>query len=435
VKRAALVPILVLGLAVGSVAAAQVKVPEDGQKQETAAEEAAKAASQAAPAVDASAPTRDLFDVVRGWRHKPAPPPPGPDDYKKWMIAGAPVIAYGPTSGLGIGFAGNLALYKGVPHTTRISSVVASVIGTTKEQLLVNAKVNGFALDNRWHFEGDNRLYWTSQETFGLGTDTTLDDAVDQKFDNFRFYETLYRRVRKNVYLGGGFLYSNHSQVRPGDDDASTAWPGSPYVSYSEQYGFDPASQSSAGVSVKALLDSRDGSINPSRGWYANADYRIFFEDFLGGTSNWQQFSYDMRTYLPLSRDARHKVAFWLTGDFVTGGTAPYLDLPATGMDTYGRAGRGYPQGRFRGESLVYGEMEYRWTMTKSGLFGMVAFLNTETLSNDESGEKLFDSFATGGGFGFRLMLNKKSRTNLCLDIGWGRDGKKAVYFAVQEAF
>jgi len=85
----------------------------------------------------------------------------------------------------------------------------------------------------------------------------------------------------------------------------------------------------------------------------------------------------------------------------VTGGTAPYLDLPATGADTYGRAGRGYPQGRFRGQSLG----------TRGGVpvdgheerpVGMVAFLNTETLSNDQSGEKLFDSFATGAGFGFR---------------------------------
>jgi len=73
--------------------------------------------------------------------------------------------------------------------------------------------------------------------------------------------------------------------------------------------------------------------------------------------------------------------------------------------------------------------------MTKSGLFGMVAFLNTETLSSDTSGERLFDSFATGAGFGLRLMLNKRSRTNLCLDVGFGRDGGRAVYFAVQEAF
>ena len=82
-------------------------------------------------------------------------------------------------------------------------------------------------------------------------------------------------------------------------------------------------------------------------------------------------------------------------------GTAPYLDLPATGMDTYGRAGRGYPQGRFRGESLVDREADTGGSATRNGLFGMVAFLNTETFGGDETGEKLFDSFATGAGLGF----------------------------------
>ncbi len=56
-------------------------------------------------------------------------------------------------------------------------------------------------------------------------------------------------------------------------------------------------------------------------------------------------------------------------------------------------------------------------------------------MSNELADEELFDSFAPGGGFGFRFMLNKRSRTNLCIDIGFGRDGSKAVYFGVQEAF
>ena len=47
----------------------------------------------------------------------------------------------------------------------------------------------------------------------------------------------------------------------------------------------------------------------------------------------------------------------------------------------------------------------------------------------------MFDSFATGAGFGFRFLLNKRSKTNLCMDIGFGRDGSKGVYFGVQEAF
>jgi hypothetical protein len=73
--------------------------------------------------------------------------------------------------------------------------------------------------------------------------------------------------------------------------------------------------------------------------------------------------------------------------------------------------------------------------VTTNGLFGVVAFLNTETFSDEQTGEELFDSFATGAGFGLRLMLNKRSQTNLCFDIGWGKEGSRAVYFAVQEAF
>lgn len=188
---------------------------------------------------------------------------------------------------------------------------------------------------------GDNRLYWTAQKTFGLGTGTAEDAAIDQKYDYLRFHETLYRRVSRGFYLGGGFLYGIHRDVRSADDAASAAWADSPHVAYSEQHGFHVASQTSAGAALHALLDSHDGPINPSR-LYASLAYRMFFGGFLGSTSDWQQLSYDARSYVRLSRDARHRLAFWASGDFVTGGSAPYLDLPATGMDTYGRAGRGF---------------------------------------------------------------------------------------------
>jgi hypothetical protein len=66
---------------------------------------------------------------------------------------------------------------------------------------------------------------------------------------------------------------------------------------------------------------------------------------------------------------------------------------------------------------------------------GMVAFLNTTSLANRASGEQLFDNFATGAGAGFRLLLNKRSKTNLCVDFGWGRAGSRGFYLSVQEAF
>jgi outer membrane protein assembly factor BamA len=380
-------------------------------------------------------PIKDIFDVIRELRHKtPRAEAPRPDDYKKLMITAAPVIGYNPASGFGIGVAGNIAFFRGDPATTQISSLVTSLKVTTKEQLSFNAKINAFTASNRWNVASDNRAYWTNQDTYGLGTNTTPDQAANVKYDYLRFYQTVYRRLRPNLYAGAGFLYSGYYKIEPNPENA----PGTPepaYIAHSNQNGFPLDKEASAGASANFLVDSRDSSINPSRGYYADLKYQMFFEGFLGGTSTWQLTHADLRTYLRLNPDARHRLAFWLFGNLVTGGVAPYFDLPSTSDDTYGRAGRGYTQGRFRGERMVYGEVEYRWTMTKNGLLGMVAFLNTETLSNKQAGEKLFDSFATAGGVGLRVMLSKRSKTNLCVDFGWGEQGSNGVYFSVQEAF
>jgi len=64
-----------------------------------------------------------------------------------------------------------------------------------------------------------------------------------------------------------------------------------------------------------------------------------------------------------------------------------------------------------------------------------VVFVNTTTTSNLQGGEELFDSFATGAGAGLRLSINKRSKTNLCFDVGFGKQGSRGVYLAIQEAF
>jgi outer membrane protein assembly factor BamA len=234
--------------------------------------------------------------------------------------------------------------------------------------------------------------------------------------------------------VGTGLYFDNHTNVRPSDGEEE-AWSESPYVQYSEAHGLPLDGQVSAGPSVDILWDSRDSVINADRGWLAEVSYRALFDGFLGGDSSWQRLSFDARKYARLSRDHRHKLAFWAFADLVTGGVAPYLDLPATGLDTYGRSARGYSEGQFRGERLAYGEVEYRATLTRNGLLGMVAFLNTTTVTNLAEDERLFDSFAVGGGAGLRLLINKRSKTNLCFDVGFGKQGSKGVYLAVQEAF
>jgi hypothetical protein len=380
--------------------------------------------------------TMDVVDLVRKLRHKELTPEEKAAelDPKTRMRAAAPIIGYKPSSGALIGVAGNVAFFLGDPPATRISSIVASLTFSSLKQVSLSNKFTVFGPADRGAIDGDNRAQWTSQNTYGLGAATTPDDEVNMEFNHFRIYETGYFRLYRKLLGGVGFHYSAHTAIRPGDGEEAE-WSESPFVVYSEAQGLPLESQSSAGVSLNVRVDSRDHAINPGRGWLGSVSYRPFFNGFLGGDSTWQEVYLDVRTYKALDAGGRHKLAFWGWSDAVAAGVAPYLDLPATGMDTYGRSARGYSEGRFRGERLLYGEIEYRGTLTGNGLLGMVAFLNTTTLANSGSGERLFDHFATGVGAGLRLLLNKRSKTNLCFDVGFGKDGSHGVYLSVQEAF
>ncbi len=177
--------------------------------------------STPSPDADLAEPTKDLIDVVRGWRHKPPSPPP---DYTKRMVAGAPVIGYSPTSGVAVGVAGNVAFYRGFPETTRISSIVASATATSKGQILASAKFNVSSFENRWRLEADNRFYWTSQPTYGLGTSTSKDASLDMKFNHFRIYDKYYKEIAGDFFLGAGYIYNIHNNVRPDEEVDPGDW-------------------------------------------------------------------------------------------------------------------------------------------------------------------------------------------------------------------
>ncbi len=397
--------------------AANAQVPED-------------APNPAQPEQHDPTRTLDLGDVLHILRHRDAEPAT-PNATKRFLVV-APSIGSKPTTGFSAGFSGSMAFYSGEPQETHISSASGGLKISQLGQTTSGVRFNIFTPDDRWVIQSDNRLQWTSANTYDLGADASTADAVNLKYDYFRLNEGAYRRVSPGLFVGGGINISTHSNVRPGGN--ATAIPDlAAYQTYSAAHGFALSGQTSAGTSVGVLYDTRDNSINADHGVLANAIYRTYFHGFLGGDSTWQSLNIDVRTYRSIAHDPRHKLAFWFLGNLVTGGTAPFLDLPETSFD--GRSARGYGEGRYRGEHLLYGEVEYRGALTSNGLLGIVAFLNTTAVDNTATGQKLFDSVAPGAGFGFRVLLNKRSRTNLCTDWGWGKDGSHGFYLAIQEAF
>jgi outer membrane protein assembly factor BamA len=391
---------------------------------------AATLAAQGQPLVTPDGET-DVPDLIRAWRKKGPAPPSEPGQR---MIVAAPIIGSNPSSGFFFGAAAQMALFRGDPTTARVTSGIASLSISTKKHVLFNVRFDSFSDGNRWLVKGDNRFQSTSQNIYGFGSATPASAAVSTDYGFVRVHETVYRHLAHDVYVGGGFLFDSHTNVQPADV-SNPAWPSSPYVAYSQQNDLPIDSQQSAGFSVNVLLNRRDNDINARRGWRVDMRYRASFTGFLGGDSSWQGLDADARAYLPLEARGRHRIALWSYASVVTSGVAPYFDVPATVMDTYGRSGRGYQEGRYRGEQLVYSEAEYRGSLTRNGLLGVVAFVTMTTVSDKQTGEALFDSVAPSVGAGLRLLLNKRSRTNLCLDVAWGKDGASGVYLAIQEAF
>jgi hypothetical protein len=385
------------------------------------------------PTLDAG----DLWHVLRHGRADPLAGDPGasaPTPSRDHFFVAAPTIGSKPSTGLSAGLNSNLAFFTGDEKTTHISSISGGLRVSQKKQVLSGVRFSMFTANDRWFIAGDNRLSWTSQNTYGLGADTLAKGPGTEnvKFNAVKLYETAYRTVAPHLFAGLGINVSTHSNIRPGDGVLST-FDQSAYAAYNDLHGFRDARQTSGGTSAGLLFDTRDNGINAQRGWLASASVRTFFDGFLGGDSTWQQITLDLRTYRRLTRDGRQRLAFWFISDNVVSGTAPYLDLPATGSD--GRSARGYGDGRYRGEHLAYGEMEYRGTITRNGLLGFVTFVNTTTVDNADANKKLFDDFAPAAGFGLRLLLNKHSRTNLTADYGWGKEGSRGLYLGIQEAF
>ena len=141
-------------------------------------------------------------------------------------------------------------------------------------------------------------------------------------------------------------------------------------------------------------------------------------------------------TYIGLSkRFPRHLLAFWMFGSFVVGGKIPYLDLMATGFDQMNSSGRGYIQGRWRGENFVYGEVEYRFPISQcSKILGGVLFLNATTASNNATSIPLFGYIKPAAGAGLRIMLTKQNRLNLLIDFAIG-EKSHGFYAQTSEVF
>ncbi len=316
--------------------------------------------------------------------------------------------------------------YLGPRKTTNISSATFTPYWNFNGRFGLPLRTSIWLPDNTWTIQGDTRFLYYPQYTWGLGSTHTNDESILVDYKYLRFYQSLLKRVTPYFYAGVGYHIDYRVNIKSDDSTINLKqYTGYPYGTGSNSFA--------SGFSLNLLYDTRNNSINPLPGSYANIVYRNN-PRFLGSNENWQSLYIDIRKYLslnPSKPDQQNVLAFWSYLWTVLKTGAPYLDLPSLGWDPENRSGRGIDQNRYRGETLLYMESEYRRDLTRNGLFGFVVFANINTVSGSET---LFRSWHPAAGAGLRIKFNKGSNTNIGMDFGFSK-GYQSLMFSLGEAF
>ena len=393
-------------------------------------------------------PQTDLPMVISGWLHKE---PKAKKEGASSLIL-LPIIGSNPATGFMVGVGGQYAFK--MPESTKYSLLSGSVQLTTKKQFIVMLKNSIYTRNDKIFLTGDWRFLIYSQSTYGLGTNAPeggiLDYQIDlggsetstdslaqpMKFNFARLHQSVGFKLRDNFYLGLGYRFDGYFNIV---DERLSLVPGDTVITshyaYNTNFGFDTKQYFNSALTANIVIDTRDNMINAYKGYYLNVGWLGAFE-FVGNRTNTNIIDFEWRSFHNVSkRNPAHLIAFWVLGTFTKEGDLPYMILPATAYDQRGRSARGYTQGRFRGENLLYGEMEYRFPISGcGGLISGVLFANATTASNKNEPLEIMQSVKPGYGFGFRIMADKSSRTNLAVDFGFGQNSF-GFYLAASETF
>jgi hypothetical protein len=279
---------------------------------------------------------------------------------------------------------------------------------------------------NTYNIQGDTRFLVYPQYTWGLGGGQPEADRALVNYDYIRLYQSILKRITPFFYAGVGYNVDYYINIHTSSLPSLADFTGYKYGTVNGENSF------SSGLSLDLLYDTRQNSLNPIPGVYANIIYKHNAE-FLASDNNSQSLYIDLRKYVSLTNGGlKSLIAFWTYYWTTLSGGTPYLNLPSIGNDPYQRSGRGIEQNRYRGNSLIYFESEYRRDLTRNGLLGFVVFANFDSASQPDGGG--FKYVNPAAGTGLRVKFNKKSDTNVGVDFAASR-GYSTVIFSLGEAF
>lgn len=336
------------------------------------------------------------------------------DSTKRTTFNAYPYVFYTPEMKIAFGAGGVFVFY-----TAKDSIVKPSKIGfgghyTTNKQYKIVVNPVFYFAKNKIYFEAPTSYAYIVDKFWGVGNAVPDTGSVSFKMRNINtsFVLQIPPAWFSADRTGLIFEYDNTSIIDKQENQL---------LLNDEVSGSDGGQLFGFGTDL--VWDSRDNIFFPNTGGYQYLNFMVYT-----GAGDYQ--------YISLELDVRHYRAFRpdhvLAGQFFVkgvNGDTPFYKLPGVGGNSLLR---GYYTGRYRDNTLMLLQLEYRQYFTKR--FGFVVFAGTGNVT-DKLQNYAFNNLKYSYGGGLRFMFNQQEKINLRMDLAFGNKGNMGIYFGIEEAF
>ncbi|NME70287.1 BamA/TamA family outer membrane protein [Flammeovirga aprica] len=256
-----------------------------------------------------------------------------------------------------------------------------------------------------------NEDKWRISTVAGVG-DFNFQTFVGSKINRWYRYNAVLdyadlqvsRKVFKDIYAGMGYTYTRFNTTFSSDIPQNTS--------------------TIHGLTLEVSIDKRSNVSYPRSGYLIKTNF-VTHPAFLGNTQKSNQLTLEYNHYFPVRRNKDVFATRLFTGMSV--GDVNFNHQFVVGETDI----RGYSYGRFRGNSIIALQAEYRCNFTER--WGMVGFAGVATVfgANNKADD---GRLLPGGGVGFRYTYLKDTNSKVGFDIAQG-DGDWGFYFRLSEAF
>jgi outer membrane protein assembly factor BamA len=329
-----------------------------------------------------------------------------------------PLLYYTPDTRWAAGLAG-VYYFKTQPKDStetesRMSYVQFLADYTQNKQSDVWSVWNIFTHNENYLLKGELRFRNFPDRFYGIGNTTSKDNEERYSYNLVSVKNLFLKKIKPGWFAGidyhfeyeYGFQYTQGGLLENGSITGYKGGIGSAF-------------------GLVSVLDTRDNVVNAHKGRLCELS-SYFYRGYFGSSFNFTTLNGNYQEYWKLNKK-KHVLA--VQSKFrIALGDVPFLDLSTLGNDDLLR---GYPKNRFRDNSFLGAQVEYR--MPLFWRLGMVAFAGAGDVF-DSPKDLGISNIKYSAGLGLRCVVNTAERLNIRFDYAIGHEGGY-FYFMVAESF